>query len=63
MTTVVETGGLRVELSLSRKEERFSELLLLEQSTLGSLLEKALGKDYRLLRVCPSFLPHPLART
>ena len=51
LSPCVRYGGLRVELSLSRKEECFSVVSLLDHGLLSALLEKALGKDFRLLRI------------
>lgn len=51
LSPCVRYGGLRVELSLSRKEGAFSASTLLEHTGLRALLEQALGKEFRLLRV------------
>ena len=51
LSPCVRYGGLRVELSLSRKEGAFSASTLLEHTRLRALLEQALGKEFRLLRV------------
>jgi ectoine hydroxylase-related dioxygenase (phytanoyl-CoA dioxygenase family) len=51
LSPCVRYGGLRVEFSISRKEECFSVTSLLHHGLLSSLLEKALGKDFRLLRI------------
>eukprot|EP00802_Teleaulax_amphioxeia_P020999 Tamp_21320.p1 GENE.Tamp_21320~~Tamp_21320.p1 ORF type:complete len:294 (+),score=41.91 Tamp_21320:86-967(+) len=51
MSPCVRYGGLRVELSIARTEEKFASKTLLAHSELAALLKRALGQDLKLLRV------------